>query len=76
MWLASKVRKTWEIEMSKTSMQLIAAAGMTVAQFDDVLRKTVDQGGWDAVRANPVYARIMEARKRESALYVDTCVDV
>lgn len=60
----------------KSSLQLIHAAGMTTAQFDDVLRKTVDAGGWDAVRRDPALSRIMEARNRESALYVDTCVDM
>jgi len=60
----------------KSSLQLIHAAGMTTAQFDDVLRKTVDDGGWDAVRRDPVLAAIMEACKRESAVYVDTCVDM
>ncbi len=60
----------------KSSLQLIQAAGMTTAQFDDLLRKTVDAGGWDAVRRDPVLSPIMEARKRESVLYVDTCVDM
>ncbi len=60
----------------KSSLQLIHAAGMTTAQFDDVLRRTVDAGGWDAVRRDPVLAAIVEARKRESRKYVDECVDV